>query len=195
MIKQISAHVANWLVKEGTVSEVDRELYRYAAYSFLFGLLPFFISVLFGAFMGIVKESLLIMLPFILVRKFSGGYHLQSSRTCFMLSLSVIVAACSSTKWLLSHRESYTVFSIIVLLACCSLCSLSPVDSEARKLNKKEKKLFRRLAQMFSLITLLIYYLLLNNRSIHLAVPTGMGLILAAFLQIPCLLHKAVKWK
>lgn len=195
MINQISAHVANWLVKEGTVSEVDRELYRYAAYSFLFGMLPVIISVLFGAFMGIVQECLLLMLPFILIRKFSGGYHLQSSCTCFIFSLTVIAAACGSTKLLLSHSKSYTAFSISVLLACFSLCSLSPVDSEARKLNAKEKKLFRKLAQVFSFITLLVYCLFLNSRLIHLAVPTGMGLILAAFLQLPCLLHKAVKWK
>lgn len=195
MIKQISSHVANWLVKEGTVSELDRELYRYAAYSFLFGLLPIIFSVLFGTLMGIEQECLLLMLPFILIRKFSGGYHLQSSHTCFILSLSVIFAACGSTKILLSYSKRYITFSICVLLACYSLCSLSPVDSDARKLNVKEKKLFRKIAQVFSFITLLVYSLFLNKRLIHLAVPTGMGLILAAVLQIPCLLHKASKWK
>lgn len=195
MIERVSIYVANWLASEGNVSNDDHALYKYATYSFLFGMIPVAISVLCGIFMGIIGESLLLMIPFILIRKFSGGYHLESSRMCFLLSLTVIVAACGLLKWLLGHVENYIGFTSIVFLAFCSLWFFSPIDSDARKLRESERRLFRKIAQLLSSITLLIYCLLLINQSIHLAVPTGLGLVIAAFLQFPCLLRKTIKWK
>ena len=86
MITKMSSAIAKWLLHAGAISESDRELYEYAAYSFLFSLLPLCLIVILGCITGMVIEGLLMILPFMLIRKFSGGFHLKSPGICLVSS-------------------------------------------------------------------------------------------------------------
>ena len=92
MIARMSSIIVKWLLHAGAISENDRELYEYAAYSFLFSLLPLILIMLLGCASGMLLEGVLMIVPFILVRKFSGGFHLQSPGVCFVSSLLLLSA-------------------------------------------------------------------------------------------------------
>ena len=92
MITKMSSAIAKWLLHAGAISESDRELYEYAAYSFLFSLLPLCLIVILGCITGMVIEGLLMILPFMLIRKFSGGFHLKSPGIC-LLSSTLLLSA------------------------------------------------------------------------------------------------------
>lgn len=190
MIRKLSGVIAAWLTCEGTVSVNERNLYGYAAYSLFWGLLPVLIAASAGFLLGVIKESLLMMLPFMLIRKFSGGYHLKSEKICLCTSTLLIILTCTILRWILYHVQNYTILSIVTALSCVSLCALSPIDSSERKLNPKEKQVFRRIAQVISCLTLMVYFSLILLRLTGGAVSICMGLILAAVLQLPCLFQK-----
>lgn len=90
MIRKASIAISKWLLNTGAISEDDKELYEYAAYSFLFSLLPLCLVIIIGCAVNMVIEGILMVIPFMLIRKFSGGFHLNSSAVCFVSSTALL---------------------------------------------------------------------------------------------------------
>lgn len=190
MISRLSDSIAAWLAKEGVVADSDRNLFRYAAYSLLFGLLPIVMVVVLGLVLDMLTEGLLLIAPFMLIRKFSGGYHLKSSGICILLSASVLALAFAAV-WFVTLNGHVAVLTAAVATAALSLSLLNPIDSDARKLSEKETVMFRTVARILTAVMVGIYLVLLLSKLDHIAVPVGVGIVLAAALQLPCLLQKA----
>ena len=185
MTDVISEGIAKWLAREGVIVEEEQNLFSYAAYSLFFGLLPVIISIALGAVFGILYESILLLLPFMLLRKFSGGFHFDSAKLCIVCSIALIALALGAIKWLLSGI-SLTPIAVCVLLSAISLWINSPIESLARKLSANEKVLFRNISRVLIVIVFLTFLLLLffENKS---AIPIGVGIVVTALLQIPCI--------
>ena len=90
MITTISNHLIDWLIREDTLQPADRELYVYAAYCFLFAWTPLFLLFIISACIGRLPEALLLILPFMTIRKFSGGFHAKTARTCLIISCTLL---------------------------------------------------------------------------------------------------------
>lgn len=102
MIRFVSSALTAWLVREKAILTEDTQLYAYAVYSLIWGLLPIIISLLLGMLFGLVIESLVLVLPFILLRKFSGGFHLKSPALCLLCSTALLSGALMAIKELLT---------------------------------------------------------------------------------------------
>lgn len=194
MIEILSKCIVTWLEKEGIVSEESRSLFGYAAYSLLFGLLPVFIVTVLGIILGMLREGILMLIPFMLIRKFSGGYHLNSPQWCIVFSSALLTLALFTVK-LIVYWHNTSLLTILVMLSVLSLCLFSPIDIDARKLTKKERQQFRRIAQMLSISMLSTYITLRVAAFINYAVPIGVGILLAAFLQILCVFRESFRLK
>lgn len=186
MIQKLSAITARWLEKEGAVSEGNRSLYGYAVYSLLFGLMPILIAAVLGMIFGMLREGLLMILPFMLIRKFSGGYHLGSPGRCVLFSSLLIALALSAVKAVL-RWGNLSVLTVLVFASTVSLWLFSPVDNEARRLSEKEKLVFRRVTRGMA-VGFLTAYLAASAAALPgLAVPMGVGVVIPALLQLPAL--------
>lgn len=58
--------------KSKAIKDDERELYEYALYSIVLLLSPAFISIAIGCIMGIPINGVLMVIPFLFLRKFSG---------------------------------------------------------------------------------------------------------------------------
>lgn len=189
MINRLSERVTSWLRREGYVEEFEIPLFRYAAYSFIWGLLPFFIVTVWGIIFNALRESILLMLPFMLIRKFSGGYHLSNPGICFAASTILL----GFTVWRLSLINSATSsagLSVAVFLSVVIICAFSPIDSEARRLSEKEIRVFGRWARVIVIAMLIVYIIFLAIKQDYIAFPIGFGIVLPACLQIPVLIKR-----
>lgn len=136
MIHYISAYTAKWLLKSGAVSENDVELYEYAVYSFLFGILPICLAAIIGVIFGRVVDGILMIFPFVLIRKFSGGFHLKSTVICFVSS-TLLIAISLFIMQIIDKQNDIIFFSVVVIISSFQIFICSPIDNEARKLTKK----------------------------------------------------------
>lgn len=186
MIARASSRIAKWLLQAGAISENDRELYEYAAYSFLFSLTPLLLAALLGCAAGMAVEGMLMVLPFLLIRKFSGGFHLRSPGLCLFFSTLLLSAFLFGVR-LIAAKGRFVLFPCLVAAAAVQLFLRSPIDSEARRLSKKERAVFKRIARGMSAAFLAIYLALLLFCPPRFSVPVGAGIVLAALLQLPCL--------
>lgn len=183
MIQELSSKVAKWLEQEGAISGKDNKLFSYAVYSFLFGLLPIFIVMILGLAFGMLQEGLLMITPFMLIRKFSGGYHLDSPKLCVILSIALLALAMGFIK-LIDQNGYIQLLTVFVLLSVVCICTFSPVENDARKLTDKERQLFRIIACILAVIVVSVYLIMYATISVRYTAAFGMGILLAAILQI-----------
>ena len=74
-MERCTGKITDWLIKCGAIPETDRELYEYAIYSILLSLSPMLLALAIGALFGSAVQGVLTITPFVILRKFSGGYH------------------------------------------------------------------------------------------------------------------------
>ena len=85
-MKKCTDTVVDWMMRYNVIHDEDKELYKYALHSVLLFVSPFILAGSIGFFVGSVKHGILLILPFIVLRKFSGGYHAKNLSTCILES-------------------------------------------------------------------------------------------------------------
>lgn len=186
MIRFVSRAVAEWLLKHGAISVNEKELYEYGIYSFLFTLTPLFLVLMVSIPLNMAVEGVLLITPFILLRKFAGGFHFQTPLPCIIVSTVVLLGCLLEIRVILEYG-SFIIHTLLVYASIVPICILSPIDSENRQLSAKEKSAFHRIAIVLATINAALYSLLLILRTVEIAIPIGTGMILTALLQLPCL--------
>lgn len=188
-MQSITGAVADWLIQQGAIEESERKLYEYAVHSLILLIAPLFIAIGIGWFFGEFEMSFVLILPFMIIRKYSGGYHAKKQWICLILS-SLLLAVCFL---LAEYLVADVVLTIMVFLAALSLSIFSPVDSENRRLSEDERKDFSKTARILVAAFEMVYIMLLLFREYTSAVYLALGIILPASLQFPCILKKAKK--
>lgn len=185
MIERCADAVTDWLISHYAVEEQDRELYVYAVYSFLMTISPLLLSLIFGIMMGMVMQSIILIIPFMVIRKYSGGFHAKNAWSCLICSCLLLILCISMT----SYIKCGFGLATVTVMALGSLMVLSPVDSENRRLELHEKKRYKYmtivLAFAFELLSAALYLLHMYTYVVCISI----GIILAAGLQIPCIFH------
>ena len=152
---------------------------------------PLGLVLIISIFLNMVIEGILLIIPFILIRKFCGGFHFQSSVLCGIVSTLVLTAFLLGIRLVLD-TSGYGWWCVALLLSVAQVIIFSPIDSEGRRLTQNEKKVFKKIAIALSIITVIVCAVLAAFHQMWAAVSIGSGLILSAALQFPCLFSKKV---
>ncbi len=185
-MNQMAGAVTAWLIGQGVVSADDRELYEYAVHSFFWDLAPLVYAFVIGLVMQDLSGSMVLILPFVVIRKFSGGYHADSAKACLVGSC-LLLAACIYAAWQIPQG---IVFEAGVLTGVLWLIRFSPVDHANRRLDAEEKRERKRDTTVLALIFYSIHIILWLTHSERYAVCVGMGILLTAALQVPCVCRR-----
>lgn len=188
-MSQISTVVVRWLINSKAILPDDKENYEYAVFCFLITFTPLALVMIIGALLNIFLESVLFVLPFMFLRKFSGGFHLKSMIHCLIFSTFLISLFLVSIKFIVNYDVDVIV-SILVFISSISLMIFSPIDSEARKLSDKEKEVFKKILIIMLVIIVSTYIILLYKKLINIYIPIGCGVMLTSLLQVPCILNR-----
>ena len=186
MIRFVSRAVAKWLLKHGAISVNEKELYEYGIYSFLFTLTPLFLVLMVSIPLNMAVEGVLLITPFILLRKFAGGFHFQTPLPCIVVSTLVLLGCLLEISVILEYG-SFIFHTLLVYASIVPLCLFSQIDAEKLQLSANEKSAFHRIDIVLATINAALYSLLLILRTVEIAIPLGTGMILTALLQLPCL--------
>ncbi len=178
------SHIVDWLIDNKAINESERELYAYALYSILLSFPAIIFSILFGMVVGGIKQSIMIMFPFVVMRRFSGGYHTKNPLICLVNS-SIILFICI---WVAMHGKYSYIMMMLTFGAAIILFLFSPIDSENRRLDDSEKLHCKKVVTILVTIFLLVSIVLAIYGYSSYSFCISLSIILAASLQIPCLL-------
>lgn len=185
----ITGAVADWLIREAVIEESERELYEYAVHSLFMLIAPLFMAIVIGLFFGELEMSMVLILPFMIIRKYSGGYHAKRQLVCLLLSSALLIACFQLAKCL----QAGIVLSVAVCVAALSLAAFSPVDSQNRRLTKEEIVSYGKTCKILVAVFVMLYFLLLVGKADTCATYLAYGIILPAVLQLPCVPEKCSK--
>lgn len=173
--------ITGWLINKQIISQEDRELYEYAVFSIFITMLPLLLAIIVGALEGNIKGYILVIIPFFILRKFSGGYHAKNAGVCFLESILLLVI----TVKVADSRFSIYVFEIVAVISMVSLMINSPIDSENRRLDEYEinicKKVVRIIVFALLIICTILYYVKCEKEFRYVLC----GIILTAVMQVP----------
>lgn len=152
MIKLISDKFACFLCKdEGQKDNFD--LYEYAVYIILASAFHIITIIALGLCFNLLVESLVFYLSFIVIRKFAGGYHAKTPTRCYIISIITIVLMLCIIKWILiiNYLSIYYSLFFSELVCVLILCFLSPLDTENKLLNGKERTIYKIVSRVTSI--------------------------------------------
>ena len=178
-MQKVAGKIVIWLIKQEAIRDDEKELYEYAVCSLFMMIVTVVLAIFIGFCFGVFIESIILILPFMLIRKFSGGYHAKRQTICLCISSMLLFLSF----WIADRVIINVGFHVVVFMASISLSVFSPVDSENRKLDSEEIISYRKTSRMFVFIFLAIYLLLCFTKKNHFAGYLAMGILLPAELQ------------
>ena len=188
-MNRIVSLLSGWLIKHNAIEPNDRELYEYALYSFLLSFTPLVIFLIISGVIEMFWEGVLIVFPFMVIRKFAGGFHVKRAYVCMIVSTGLL-GVCL---YVVAHTTIGWFFHVLVVVAGVSIIVHSPIDSENRRLSESEIKQYGLMTR-FLVMSLILFYLILV--AFHLGYYAGcvvISLCLTALLQLPCVLMQKLE--
>ena len=115
---------------------------------FLIGITYLSLQELLALAWEAVKHGVALIFPFVVLRKFSGGYHAKNLHTCilgsgFLLFLCIMLSM---------HVQCDLKLAIATVIASVSLITFSPIDSENRRLDTNEKRTYKKTTVFFVIL-------------------------------------------
>ena len=189
MLAEAAEKITEWLIENEAIESEERELYEYAAFNTLHTIVPLFMIMGLGSVMGLFIESIFLILPFMVIRKYSGGFHADSQLKCTIYSLMLqlgFLLFCYDIK-----VDSLNV--IIIIISSVGLYLFSPIDSANRRLDEVDIKRCKRMARIIVSVILLLYLTLYVCGKSHLAACISLGIGMCEFLQFPVAIERIIK--
>ena len=154
-MEKFSSKLIEFFVSNDLIKNEDKEIYKYAVNIILSSLIHIATVMIIGLCFNLFIESLVFYFSFIAIRKFAGGYHAKTPVRCYLFSFASNIIILCLVKWLSSINTLFIFIFIIFELLCVVLILLiSPLDTENNPLTGQEKKMYRMLT---SIITILIF--------------------------------------
>lgn len=182
-MKHLVQGITTWLIEQKAILEEEQEIYEYSVRTFLITIISVVTGIVIGTLVDGFLYSIVFVISFLLLRKYSGGYHAKSFGRCMCYSCILLVGIFSVAKNL--HCLNGVI--VITIVSVASLCYFSPIASEERALSEAEKQENKRCVRsiLFVYGLIILGSLLLGQETC--VIRLSLGIILTAVLQFPCI--------
>ncbi|SCG82403.1 accessory gene regulator B [Proteiniborus sp. DW1] len=143
MINQIACYIVNKMKNYDVANEENIDLYIYGLEILIITIIKYLGIFIISFLLGVVKEALVFVLAFSMLRNQAGGVHLDSFWQCFIITNVITFSCIFLSKALpINHTAIYQIIMLIVSIVLVLI--FAPVDTENKPLNELEKKLYKR---------------------------------------------------
>ena len=142
------------------------------------------IIIIAGLLLGCFFESILFTRAFTSLRQYSGGYHADSQKKCFVLSTLMLVISLSIIKSIKFFPQLILPLSIITFISIIYVFAAEPNDTPNKRLDNDEIRVYGKRARIFTAILTITAAILcfLNLNALASAVMTG--IVMSAYLML-----------
>lgn len=181
MISSAANNITNYLICKKVIKDDDREIYQYGFEQVFSSLLNIATMLLLGIILGKIYQSLVLILSFMALRSYSGGYHANTPLQCYLLTVMSISATLSIMKFITIDR--FICWGLLVLSSVVILL-LSPIGSKNKPLDEIEKIIYRKKTIIvWSVETCVaIVFIILDITEIHIAITLAQVIINIALI-------------
>lgn len=147
MIEHFAGLITDKQIEKGNIAEKDRAVYQYGYILMTEVFINVAVSVLIGLLCHTLPEVIVLLLVFIPLRSYAGGYHMAHAWQCIIMTnvLILLMTACSGY---LAGCIAAPTWIVLDILAGAAIWLLSPVDTAAKPLDQEERTVFRKKARI-----------------------------------------------
>lgn len=179
MFFRLSCKIARYMTDRKIIVSDEEEICQYGVQQLLTMTLNLVCTVVLGVIYGMLPESILIMVLYIPLRSYAGGFHAKTSFRCFIYSLIMMVLLLSVIKFL---SLGNIICSVISIMSGILIYFISPVPDKNKPLDKTEYNVFRRKSRQILVAEILVYavsvlmqwYIIMECVSLSLGMVEGM---------------------
>lgn len=150
------------LVKKNnpTYQEEKLEEIRYGLESIYLTYTKIFLIFVLAYFLGIIKETLLLLVTYNIIRTFAFGIHATKSIYCLITSLMLFIGGVYVVKYMSLNIYVKAIISIILLIC---IYKYAPADTYKRPLiNERKRKKYKVISTILG-IAYVILIIIFNN--------------------------------
>jgi len=176
----IARNVTDWLVQGGAVQELNREVYEFGLEKLISLLINTLIMLVLGSLFGILLQTIVFYMTYMVLRVYAGGYHAENSIVCFFVSIAILIPCVIAIRYYYMWNIPIVFWSLLVA-SVIILIIVSPVEHKNKMLDAKEKNVYRKraLRNMLVVATCAIVLTLLSFNIFAVAMLCGIVLTAA----------------
>lgn len=156
-IDKMTNMLTNFIIQHSDAKKEDTEIIAFGVKYGLITLAEILGMVVVSFIMRELIPGVVILIAFISIRVYAGGYHAKTLLRCVVMSNILFILT------ILGYKMLYLpiiVKRLIVLLLGVLILIFSPVENDNRRLSENEKKVFKNRALLFYSISLIIFILI-----------------------------------
>ena len=156
-IDKMTNMLTNFIIQHSDVKREDADIIAFGVKYGLITLAEILGMVVISFLMRELIPGAVILIAFISIRVYAGGYHAKTLPRCVVMSTILF------TLIILGYKMLYLpiiVKGLIALFLGVLILIFSPVENDNRRLSKNEKKVFKNRALIFYSISLIIFMLI-----------------------------------
>lgn len=185
---ELAIKITDYLIARGVSKKSERDFYIYGCEILLLKIANVGTLLCIALVMGNLVEGIILLLTFMTLRKYTGGFHLGSALSCYIFTALVYM---SSLYLCVNYMGSEAMCLVIVIISEIIIVSLAPIDNPNLNLTEEEimsmKKQIKRLVVLLSVILIL---LMLWGKGIRFISPIVVGIVLDAMFIVVAKIHK-----
>lgn len=150
----------NFLKKYNSYSDKDIKKLRYGLEGIYLTFTKMIVILVLALLLGILKEVVIVLVLFNIIRYFGFGFHAEKSWECLVLSLMNFVLV---PLLIIKLEISFTISLIICGVCLVSYLLFAPADTVKRPLLNKKKRLIRKVLTIGVGIIYSLIIIIFNN--------------------------------
>ncbi len=184
----LAIKITDYLIAKGVSKSNERDYYIYGCEMLLLKLVNVGTLLVIAVAMGKPVEGIILLLTFMTLRKYTGGFHLDSALSCYIftaLVYGISLYVCTE------YRFSKGMCMVIVLIAYVLIASYAPIDNPNLNLTAGEIKAMKNQIRKILLILLVVIVALIScGEGIRYIAPVVMGIGLDAIFIVVAIVHR-----
>lgn len=161
LIKHISEWLVDNMVSSDIIAEDDVLVQKYGLELFLSLVITLVMLIGLIFLTHRTLEIIWAVLPFAVLRGFSGGWHADTHFKCIALFMSMVMLELLGVSTLVGTMlTSQSTVITLALISLVSVFTFAPVASETKPLSEQEQVRYRRLSRV-AVVALLVTNLLI----------------------------------
>lgn len=176
MINAVSQKILKILIRNNAVRKEQESLVLFGIEQGLHLLINVFIMIMTGFLLGRLWQSIIMLISFMSVRRYAGGYHADTRMQCAVMSWIVFFITITVQKYVfINFMAEVTILAVTLLILYC----FCPVQNHNKLLADREIKKYRFTAFRNFLICICVFVLgiIIKNKDISVSIVLGMAMV------------------
>ena len=160
---KLEDRLVNVMLNNNIIREDDREIYRYGLRTLKLKLISYMSAMIIAVLLGRLSYFAVILVSFMSVRKYAGGFHEDTAVKCFVVSQILFIILEVGSKYIVRYDIGVMTAVILGIIGTVLIMKNAPVESVHHRLSDKQKCKYRKIALIsccvWNLIILGLFFL------------------------------------